>query len=145
MQNKILSRIINIKDIEKEQLELEVNKKKHVLNEEQKRLGSLEEKMEEAIDELTNINTEGELNISRIDYFYTHLSDLKGQIESQKKNILKKKEDLEEKQLAMLEAYKEKRLLEIFRDKMFSEEIRSALINEQKEMDFNYLLRRLRQ
>ncbi len=144
MQNKILTRIINIKDIEKEQLELEVNKKMNALNEEQKKLGSLKEKMEETIYELTNMNTEGELNISRIDFFYTHLSDLKNQIESQKKNILKKKEDLEEKQSAMLEAYKEKRLLEIFRDKMFSEEIRNTLIKEQKEMDLSFLLKRLR-
>jgi flagellar biosynthesis chaperone FliJ len=79
-----------------------------------------------------------------MDIFYTYYAHLNKQMEEQKEHVDQKLSEVERKQKAMIEAYKQKRLFEILHDKMLRAMVKETSLNEQKETDYDYIARKLR-
>ena len=140
----MVSKILELKGFTKEQIEVEVKKTKDKLGVEKSRLDSLEGVFKNTVVEFNGMQSNGSSNIREIELFYDYFSYIGKQIEEQREIVLRQLSELQAKQEAMLEAYKETRLFEILNDKILHKEAREALLGEQKEIDFNFLSRKSR-
>ncbi len=137
MDHKRLSRIIGLKEIQKEQIELEVKKEREELEAENQKLNSLIISLQDCMSKFNLDN--GLKNVHEMELFHDYFYRLNRQIKDQHKATEKKAEELEEKENMMIEAYKEKKLLEILYKKVYVEEIKDILVREQRESDFIFL------
>lgn len=143
-RQKTVSKILELKGFAKEQLEVEVRRTRDELNSEVTALDHLEGRLEHTITEFNSRQNGGSINTNEVGLFYDYLLYLNRQIGRQREVVQRKLLELEEKQKAMLEAYKEKRLFEILHDKALHGEMRKTLLREQKEMDFDSISRRVK-
>jgi len=143
-RQKTVSKVLELKGFAKEQLEVEVRRTRDELNSEVTALEHLEGRLEHTITEFNSRQNNSLINTNEVGLFYDYLLYLNRQIGRQREVVQRKLLELEEKQKAMLEAYKEKRLLEILHDKALRGEMRKILLSEQKEMDFDSISRRVR-
>jgi flagellar export protein FliJ len=140
----MVSKVLELKGFTKEQIEVEVKKTKDKLGVEKSRLDSLEGVFKNTVVEFNSMQGNGSSNIREIELFYDYFSYIGKQIEEQREVVLRQLSELQAKQEAMLEAYKETRLFEILNDKILNKEAKEALLGEQKEIDFNFLSRKSR-
>lgn len=144
MKRQKLSRLRELKEFTKEQLELEVKKARDEMEVEQAKLGSLKNTRARAIAEFSCKNNGQAITSYDLEYFYSYAGHLNRQIEQQEIVFVNKTAELEEKQEAMLEAYKDERILGKLHDKILGRELREALLAEQKAADFNFSSRSAR-
>lgn len=139
-----IEKVINLKSFTKEQLELEARKRREELRIENEKLENLENLFNETITRFSEKQVSGHLNTKEISLFYDYISYMERRIKEQKKVVHKKRELLLEKERQVMKAHREKRLLEILHDSAIKEEMKEALTREQKDMDLDFLMRRLR-
>ncbi len=144
-QQKTVAKIIEIKEFNTEQMEAEVKKARARLNAEEKKLSGMEREYLGTSDDFSSRQTAGTLPVQEMDLFYTYLMHLNKQIEHQKCIISSRTAGLEEKQNAMVAAYKEQRLFEILQDKMHQEQVKEFAQKEQKEADYQFLTRKAKE
>ncbi|KAF0121067.1 MAG: hypothetical protein FD151_1406 [bacterium] len=140
----MVSKVLELKGFTKEQIEVEVKKTKDKLGVEKSRLDSLEGVFKNTVVEFNSMQGNGSSTIREIELFYDYFSYIGKQIEEQREIVLRQLSELQAKQEAMLEAYKETRLFEILNDKILNKEAKEASLGEQKEIDFNFLSRKSR-
>jgi len=140
-QQKTVSRILELKELTTEQREAEVRKTAERLAAEEGKLTALEQEYQRSSDDFAAKQATGSLPVARLELFYTYLKHLGKQIDLQKKEIALRTAEHEQARLAMLEAYKEQRVLEKLQDKLEGERRKVADKSEQKEADFQYLTR----
>lgn len=138
-QHKTLTKIIEFKKFKKEEIEIEVKRLKDALDVEMAKLDSLEGKLKDSIEKFNVKQKDNFINGQEIEFFYNCFSYFNSEAVRQKKVVVSKRIELEEKQKTMLAAYKEKRLLEIMHDKIVTEGIKEAMRIEQKEADSDFL------
>jgi|MudIll2142460700_1097286.scaffolds.fasta_scaffold208688_2 flagellar export protein FliJ len=141
-RQKTVSKIIEIKEYTKEQHEAEVKKAREQLNHEQEKLEILEAAYAKTSADLTNKQASGTMPVHEVDLFTTYLKHVGRQIDQQKSVVTRYAEELDKKEKAMIEAYKEQRLFEILHDKIVQGQIKEAALGEQKETDYNFLARK---
>ncbi|MFN3480474.1 MAG: flagellar export protein FliJ, partial [Thermodesulfovibrionales bacterium] len=139
-----IEKIINLKGFTREQLELEARRRREELRIENERLEDLENLFNETINRFSEKQKTGHLDTKEISLFYDYISHMERRIKEQKKVVHKKRELLLEKEKEVMKAHREKRLLEILHDSLIKEEMKEALTREQKDMDLDFLMRRLR-
>lgn len=144
MTSDRLGRIINLKSLTKEQLEAEANQTREELRIEKEKLERLENLLAETMKKFTDSQELGILNQWEINLFHDYIIHIEEKLRKQKRVVQKKREMLLGKEKELMKAYREKKLLEILQDNTFKEEIRESLIKEQKEMDLEFIMRRLR-
>lgn len=144
MTSERLGRIINLKSLTKEQLEAEAKQTREELRIEKEKLERLENLLAETMKKYTDSQEPGVLNQGKINLFHDYIIHIEEKLRKQKRVVQKKREILMGKEKELTKAYREKRLLEILQDNTFKEEIRESLIKEQKEMDLEFIMRRLR-
>jgi flagellar export protein FliJ len=140
-KEKMVSKIIEIKEFNKEQLEAEVRQVREQLNAEQLKLDGLDREYKKTIVEL-ECKQAGALHAPEIELFYTYLKHLAKQIDQQKSVVAAHAAEVDRKQGAMVEAFKEQCLFEKLHDKIIHEQAKEISHNEQKEADFTFLCRR---
>ncbi len=141
-KEKMVSKIIEIKEFNKEQLEAEVKKAREVLNAEQAKLEELEREYKKITTDLACKQTGGAMQANDIELFHTYLKHVSRQIDQQKSIVAVRAAEVEQKQGAMVEAFKEQRLFEKLHDKIVHEQIKETTQSEQKEADFAFLCRK---
>jgi flagellar export protein FliJ len=141
-RQKTVSKIIEIKEYTKEQHEAEVKKARKHLNLEQEKLEILEATYAKTCADLTQKQASGTMPVHEVDLFTTYLKHVGRQIDQQKSVVSRYAEELDRKEKAMIEAYKEQRLFEILHDKIVQGQIKEAALGEQKETDYNFLARK---
>ena len=141
-KQKTVSKIIEIKEYTKEQLEAEVKKARERLNLEQEKLETLETAYGKTNADFMRKQTRGTMPVHEVELFTTYLKHIGRQIDQQKAAVARVAEDLDRKEKAMIEAYKEQRLFEILHDKILQGQIKEAALGEQKESDYNFLARK---
>lgn len=141
---KSISKILGLKEMTKDQLELEVKRVRDELDDELASLEHLRNTLEYAKTEFENRRSSDPLHKQELEIFYTYVASVSSQIHRQKTLVLKKQAEFDAIQHAMIEAYKEKRLVEILYNRMLHEEMRATLLSEQKEADFSFLSRKAR-
>jgi flagellar export protein FliJ len=138
-QHKTVSKVVKFKGITRGQLEQDVKKCRDDFNFEKEKLDCLEKEFREHLEKFNSRQDQGSVGV---DLFYAYFEHLGRQIEQQKKCVLVRQGELDEKKKAVLEAYKEQRLMEILKDKILHEEIRATVQGEQKETDYQFLARK---
>ena len=140
-KEKMVSKIVEIKEFNKEQLEAEVKKARERLNAEQVKLDELDREYRKTSADLAGKQA-GAVQATEIELFHTYLKHLARQIDQQKSVIAVRAAEVDQKQKAMVEAFQEQRLFEKLHDKIVHEQAAAISQGEQKEADFTFLCRK---
>ncbi|NTU42889.1 MAG: hypothetical protein HGA78_07510 [Nitrospirales bacterium] len=139
-----VSRVLEIKDRKKEEIESEVMRLRDRLRRLEESLECLELRFGETTREFEKKQLSNEMDLHSLDLFYAYFMKLSEDITARKKEISRQISELHERQSALIEAYKEKRLFEIIRERIEKNELSIMEKADQKEQDFQYLVRRVR-
>lgn len=138
-QRTTLSKIVKFKKLKKEEIASEINQLADALDAEKAKLNFLENKLRNAIEKSNVKQKDSFISGREIEHFYNCFLYFNKEAAKQEKVVLSRHIELKEKQKAMLDAYREKRLLEIMHDKIASEGVKEIMRNEQKEADSDFL------
>jgi flagellar export protein FliJ len=144
MTSERIARVLDLKRFTKEQLEAEARQRREELRVEKERLERLERLFDETVRKFNERHESGLLERNDLELYYDYIAYMERSLKEQKTRVEEKKKRLAEKEREVLTAHREKRLVEILHDNTIREEIRESLIREQKEMDMDFLMRRLR-
>ena len=144
MSRPKIQKVLELKGLTKDQLEISFQKSRDELEMENTKLDSTVRTFERTLHEFNRKHKEGPIHTQELDFYYTYLSYLNGQIEQQKQTVSSRLAEVEQIQKTLVNAYKEKKIFEIFCDKFLDKEKRETLKVEQKEADFQYLSRKSR-
>ena len=139
-----VNRVLRLKDHAKEDLEAEVRKVRKLMRQEQELLDSLQKSFSDTVKLYEQKHGGQHVRAGELRLFTDYFSRLHHQMDAQKKQIMKRLAELNEVQHALMEAYKEKKLLEILQGRIVREEATRKEKSAQKEMDFMHLSRRHR-
>jgi flagellar export protein FliJ len=84
----------------------------------------------------------GLLPVREMEVYDNYLKHLNKQIQKQKEIIAIRQRVFDERQQAMIAAYKEQRQVELLHNKIACQEARQACQFEQKNMDYDFILRK---
>jgi len=140
-KEKMVSKIIEIKEFNKEQLEAEVRKARQQLNVEQLKLDGLDREYKKTVVDFTHKQA-GSIHAPEIELFHTYLKHLSKQLDKQKSVVDAHAAVLEQKQIAMVEAFQEQCLFEKLHDKIIHKQAKEISQIEQKDADFMFLCRK---
>jgi len=144
MSRPKIQKVLELKGLTKDQLEISFQKSRDELEMENTKLDSTVRTFERTLAEFNRRHEKGPIHTQELDFYYTYLSYLNGQIEQQKQTVSSRLAEVEQIQKTLVKAYKEKKIFEIFYGKILDEEKRETLKVEQKEADFQYLSRKSR-
>jgi len=139
---KTVSKILEIKGFTKEQLEAEVRKCRQLLKVEQEKADALELEYRTISDDFLSKQTKGTVPAHELELVYTYLKHVGKQIDQQKRIVEIRNAELDQCMNALVEAHKEKRLLEILQEKIVHLHAREAEHVEQKEADYQFLIKK---
>jgi len=141
-REKMVSKVLEVKELKREQLEAEVRKVREKLSAEQQKMQDLEQAYKANSVELTDRQMAGTLPVREMDVYYAYLKHVGKQIQLQKEIILIRQQEVDEREKGMVEAYKEQRLVELLHDKIVCQEAKQAGQTEQKNMDAEFIMRK---
>lgn len=141
MKRDRVSKVLELKSYRKDLLEMEVRRCREEFEGEVRRLDSLEKGFETAVKEYRERHSKGSISIQELELFYGHLSHLKKRLDRQQETVCRKQAEMEQKMSSVIEADRQKRLVEILHGKLLSEERREQNLLEQREMDFRFITR----
>lgn len=144
MTSKRISKILELKQFTKDIYETELKKTLDSLQCEKTKLTAIEKDIEETIAQYAQSQRNGSINVYELEFFYNYLRHMNKQAEKQKNIISKKSVEVQNKKDKVIDAHKEKQMVEIIHDKLLKEEIKDADKKEQKEIDLNFLYRKAR-
>jgi flagellar export protein FliJ len=139
---KTVAKIIEIKEFNKEQLEIEVKKARERLHVEQAKLDELDREYKKTSADLTGKQASGTMPATEVELFHTYLKHLARMLEQQKSVLAIHAAEVDKKQKAMVEAFQEQRLFELLHGRIIQEQARELTQGEQKEADFTFLYRK---
>lgn len=142
---KTLSKLLQIKEQEKEDLELQVKRIRDVIKMEQERLDSLENTFSEVFTAFDKRHEGKSVNIYELGLFYNYFSQIHKNIDNRKMTIARNVSEMNNKQDALVEAYKEKKVFEKMKEKILQKNKIENAAAEQKEIDSLFALRRQRE
>ncbi|MCX7771296.1 MAG: flagellar FliJ family protein [Proteobacteria bacterium] len=138
MSSKI-SKIINIKEGQKKEVEREIKKEKETLKSEEKDLKELKKELDYMKDILDD-----QIISSNIELYYKYVHTLGEKIDKKEAEVKMLDSKIKEKENDLLHMYREARALNIIKDEVIREELRRVIIEEQKNLDFDYISRKFK-
>lgn len=144
MTSKRISKVLELKQFTKDIYETELKKSLETLQAEKTKLTSIETDIQKTITQYNQSQQDGSINIIELDFFYNYLRHMNKQAEKQKNVISKKSLEVQKKKDKVIDAHKEKQMVEIIHNKLVKEEIKDADKKEQKEIELNFLHKKLR-
>jgi len=141
-KQKTVSKILELKEFKKEQLQSEVGKAQERLNHEQAIVDDLEATYKQTNADFMIKQMSRTIPVCEVDLCYTYLKHLNAKIEQQKRIVATSAAELEKIRTAMVEAYKEQHLIALLHDKIVQEQNKEADHCEQRESDYNFLSRK---
>jgi flagellar export protein FliJ len=143
-KNKTISKILKLKENKKIELELEVKRASDRADKEKSKLQALEKDYSDTLQFFSEKHEEGSLNVNKINSYYDFFSRINGKISEQKKIHSQRQNELKSLKDTLVNAHKEKKVIEIMNDKLVKRELREKVVSEQKETDFLTISRKLR-
>lgn len=144
MTSKRISKILEFKQFTKDIYETELKKSLETLQSEKTKLACIETDIQKTITQYNQSQQDGSINIQEFDFFYNYLRHMNKQAEKQKSIISKKSLEVQKKKDEVIDAHKEKEMVKIIHNKLLNEEVKDADKKEQKEIDLNFLHKKLR-
>lgn len=142
---RTISRVLDLKDHKKEEIENEVKQLRSQIKQLEEQLDCLEKKFCETSLEFEEKQKGSGMDLHRLELFYNYFMKLNEDMNVQKKEIIRRLSELNGRQEALIEAYKEKKLFEILKDRIVKEDTADKDRAEQKEQDFLHLAKRQRE
>ena len=142
---KTVSRVLELKDRKKEEIENEVKHLRAKINQLETQLDSLEKKFNETINEFEERQRSRDMDVHKLELFSAYFMQLDQEMNGRKKEIIRRLSELRERQDALIAAYKDKKLVEILKNRMVKEAATHKEKATQKEQDFLHLARRQRE
>lgn len=139
MTSKKISKLIDIKEKQKEELERQLKVERGVLRQNKEELKGLKSELGTLKDAVTN-----EVFSSNIELYFQYLHILGKKIDKKEKEVEKKKEEVSKKEEQLLTSYRETKALNILKDEIIKDELKKTILNEQKNFDFDYLTRKFK-
>ncbi|WP_420265007.1 flagellar export protein FliJ [Candidatus Magnetominusculus dajiuhuensis] len=136
-----LKRIEQVREFKKDEAEIEVHKAWKALRTEQEALAVLERLLTDTTVGLERKKIGNIANTYELTIYYDYIDMLYRKIDEQVLVIKQKDEELSEKQLILVETYKELKTVGILKDKVVYEDNKRKTTIEQRQMDFAYLSR----
>lgn len=145
--NKIgtVSRVLRLKDHRKEEIEQEVRNVTDMINLIRKEIDSLEQRFSEVTTVFNEKQNKGDVGINELGLFYNYFHQLNDEMTAGRKEMAEKLAELDHRREELLEAYKEKKIMEILKGKIEQEDKREKEQSARKEMDFLFLAKRKKQ
>ena len=140
-----VSRVLELKDRKKEEIENEVKRLRAKINQLETQLDSLEKKFNETINEFEERQRSRDMDVHKLELFSAYFMQLDQEMNGRKKEIIRRISELRERQDALIAAYKDKKLVEILKNSMVKEAATHKEKATQKEQDFLHLARRQRE
>lgn len=134
--------MLKLRGFTPEQLNSEVSKALHAFNQEKEKFDCLEEEFRVHLDEFSRKQGRGVIGVREMNLFSMYFEHLCKLVVQQKKCVLVRQSELNEKQRAMHEAQQEHRLMEILHNRNVHEEMQETAHGDQKEADYQFLARR---
>jgi len=141
MKSDSLNNILKLKEWRKEEIEMEINRLQGIINQEETRLKTMETEVSGNLETFKNHQIQDIINPGSLKTFYSYFSQMNLKMCQQREAIIRKIAELEETQKLLIEAYKEKMLVENLRGKLCLNETRENNRKEQKEFDFIFTTR----
>jgi len=139
-----ISKILQLKDSKKQEIEIEVKKAADRLDEEKVKLRHLENDYQKTLEVFNNKNDAGTLNVDKINSYYDYFSRIDGKIKEQKALHDERKKELGVIKEFLVNAHKDKKMFEILKEKAVREIHKEKISSEQKEADYMVLARKMR-
>ncbi|MCX7792880.1 MAG: flagellar export protein FliJ [Thermodesulfovibrionales bacterium] len=143
MTEKRIRRIINLKENAKEEMDREIKRINRELTQGKENLNSIENAMDRLLAGFQPHASS--MNPLELELFYNSLFELQKEASKEKRQIKALEDDLETKKAKALELSREKKLLDILLKRLVRERLTKASKDEQREMDFDFIIRRLRE
>src|SRR4030066_223134 len=134
MSRRKIQKVLEVKGLTKDQINISFQKSRDVLEVENTKLDPAVRTFERTLDEFNKRHQEGPIHTQELDFFYTYLSYLNEQIEQQKHTVSSRLAEVEQIQKTLVNAHKEKKIFEIFYSRILDEEKRETLKLKQKEI-----------
>ena len=144
-RNGTVSKLLKLKGITLDQLELEIKGTMDELDAEKTKLALIEDTLKNTAAGFMNRQNTGLTNIQEVELSYNFLMHLNKRIEEQSVTVKVKTAELDTKQRAISREYQGKRLFELMKDDIVRKEMKDASLREQKEIDFNYISKKSRE
>jgi flagellar export protein FliJ len=144
-RDKAVERILELKGITREQLEAEVKTARERRKQEQDKADALEREYRRVSDEFLAKQSRGSVEARELELVYSYLKHASREIEQQKLIVEIRTGELDQRMSELVEAHKEKRLLETLHDRFVRVKTKALDRNEQKEADFQFLLKKGKQ
>ena len=141
-REKMVSKVLEVKELKREQMEAEVRKAREKLTVDQQKLQNLEQAYKGNSVELTERQMAGTVPVREMDVYYAYLKQIQKQIQQQKIIIQIQQREVDDREKIMVEAYKEQRLVEILHDKIVCHDAKVAGQAEQKNSDAEFIMRK---
>lgn len=141
MTKKTVDKLLELKKIRKEELEVRLKEVYDLLESDKEYLKTLEELFKEHKKKYEDGIRKNILNICEIDLYNKYFSHISKCIKEQKKVISERTKEVKSIRENLVEAYKDEKALEKLLDKIIEEKKKIENYREQKEMDFLFLSR----
>jgi len=145
-RNSTVSKILEIKDKRKQELEIELKKQRDAIDEERSKLSSLKKSFLEIKDMISEERQDGHItNVYEMELYYDYIKELDKEIRAQKEKISKMVTEFDFKQIILVNLYKEIRLMEIYKEKKMKNIKKEKTVSTQKEMDYLFISKWLKE
>ncbi len=141
MTKKTVDKLLELKKIRKEELEVRLKEVYDLLESDKEYLKTLEELFKEHKKRYEDGIRKNILNIGEIDLYNKYFSHISKSIKEQKKVISERTKEVKIIRENLVEAYKDEKVLEKLLDKIIEEKKKIENHREQKEIDFLFLSR----
>lgn len=139
MTNSNISKVINVKEKQTEELKRQLKVKKSELRQNKEELKNLNKEL----DALQGV-IQNEVYSSNAELYFQYLHTLGKKIDNKEKEVEIKNKEVKESEENLLNSYRESKVLNILKDDLLKKELKKTILNEQKNFDFDFLTRKLR-
>ena len=143
-KKETISKILKLRDNKKKEIEIQVKKAYNRVDEENFKLQSYRKDYNEKLRSFKKAHGQGMCSAKDMVLEHESLSLIDGMIEDQKKVYAACEGELELLKYSLAEAHKDKKALEILDEKVTRQEQKERLVEEQKEIDFMTITRKLK-
>jgi len=143
-KKKTISKILKLKDSKKKELELEVKIAADRVDEAESEIKTLQNDYEDKVKYFNESNEKGSIDINNINSYYDFFSRINGMIDKQKEVHVERQGELKSLKDSLINAHKDKRVFEILNERAIKADQKEKLLNEQKEIDFIAISRRIK-
>ncbi len=141
MKADSLNILLRLKEWRKEEIELEIERIQQSIDREEARLRDMEAEFSGNLEDFRSNRAGEAISPDSLRVFHSYFNSMHTKMAQQRESIERKIAELERTRELLVEAYREKMLVENLQGRLLCNETRERTRKEQKELDFLYTSR----